>query len=378
MNKYIYKLNTFFLEKSVKINGNYDFEDNMKFMNSLYKKNMSDFERSFSQYLCQTRNMSKSKKIILNGMSVIYIIFMLLRINNKVSIKKTASVFVSNGLSPDYLPANKEIYCHKEDGFYLSIKDRIELFKRAFKLILHPYFIAKVYKKISIYRYVIKKYDPTTIYSSCEYSFTCSILTNYLNKYGVKHINIQHGEKLLYIIDAFAHFDIMYTWDSQYIEIFNRLKWKCNEYIVNIPKPLIIRKNENQKINFDFKYYLQDQEEDELDKIFEVLLKLKNMGYSVAVRQHPLFKNKYLEKKYEAIIPFDNEKINFENSILETNSVISQFSTVLLQAELNNKTVVIDDFTNPELFSKLKKLNYIVLNKKILKLSDIINAYKDK
>ena len=55
-------------------------------------------------------------------------------------------------------------------------------------------------------------------------------------------------------------------------------------------------------------------------------------------------------------------EIGIETSILRSRHVIGLYSTVLYQAHINHVPVVIDDLTDPERFSQLAELKYMMLS----------------
>lgn len=62
------------------------------------------------------------------------------------------------------------------------------------------------------------------------------MLTDYFHTRGVKNINVQHGEKLMFIRDSFFHFDECYVWGDYYVKMFVRMKAEPNQFIVSVPQ----------------------------------------------------------------------------------------------------------------------------------------------
>ncbi|WP_332843459.1 hypothetical protein, partial [Paraclostridium bifermentans] len=205
-----------------------------------------------------------------------------------------------------------------------------------------------------------------------EYTFTSSILTLYCRSNNIEHINIMHGEKLFNIRDSFCEFDRFYIWDEYYKHLLTKLNMPEKQFIVSTPK--IKKYGINKKYNhLNVKYYLQLETDQELEKISSKLKELKVLGYNVFVRPHPRYSDL---KKIESIfngIKIENLDTSIEESIDSTNYVISKFSTVLYEAYLRNKNIVIDDISNEKLYEDLKNYEYIMISKEHTLLSDITN-----
>lgn len=266
-----------------------------------------------------------------------------------------------------------------QDCYALTLKDVRFILNEVIKK--HPlsvYYIMKVVFKIAIYRGNIITYDPNAFIVTSEYSFTSSILTKYCNENNIKHINVMHGDKFFYKNDSFFKFDKCYVWDEHYKKLFIELKAEQNQFIIEIPEVFKTNTNSthNNKSNKNgLTYYLQTDMKDVIVSIRENLRKI-NSNFIITVRPHPRYCNKILINKffYEFRIE-DTEKVDIDKSIENADYVVSLYSTVLLQAYLQNKEVVIDDLINPLYYNKLKELEYIMIYKNHLRLSDLIKAY---
>lgn len=331
--------------------------------------------------MCQCNLLSR---IVLNIGSIVIIIFYFFKIkrfDNEIPINNENAVFYSNGMGLDILPRSlkeryKDIIITKEISPKILDSVGRKLIREL--LVRYPfsyYFIAKNLMKVSIYSKIINDERCGTVICSCEYSYTSSILTYYCNCKGVKHINIMHGEKLFFIRDSFFHFNVFYIWDDHYKELFTKLRASIDVYKVEVPESFIFYEDcKRIKNKIDYKYYLQAETEDTLQKIYEILLLLKERGKKVSVRTHPIYSNdNKINSIFKNIQIEDSKKVNIEDSILESKNIISLYSTVLFKAYVNNKKIIIDDCTNVYAYNALKDLNYIMIEKDIMKLSDILN-----
>ena len=373
--------------KIMKYKGPFDIEyEDMDLYLQHFKEPKDDIDRSFFQYKCQMHLSSFISKIILNigGIGIIFLYLLKIKKNDKkATLNGSKAVFYSNGMNLDILPKSlrsqyQDIEIFEEISVKMLDGEGIEIIKELFRR--HPfsyYFIAKNLIKISIYSNIIEEKGCSAIICSCEYSFTSSILTYYCEQRGIRHINIMHGEKIFYIRDTFFHFHVFYIWDEHYETLFSKLKAKADVYVIDIPKSFLISTSNCQSgRNIDYKYYLQDESADVLREIHKVLLLLKNRGFNVAVRPHPLWSNyREINNIFKDIQIEDTREIKIEDSILESKHVISLYSTVLLQAYLNKKIVIIDDYTDKRTYDVLEKRDYIMIEKKHGKLSEIIDEH---
>ena len=68
----------------------------------------------------------------------------------------------------------------------------------------------------------------------------------------------------------------------------------------------------------------------------------------------------------------DNRKVSILQSISNCNYAVSRYSTVLFQAYSFGKKIVIDDYSYPKEYESLLKLDYYMIGKEDLLLSEII------
>jgi hypothetical protein len=345
-------------------------------------------QRSYFQYLCQQFKKPLYTKFTLNLLCVplLVIIYLIGKIKkNPVCIGKKFSALSIMEVSPSRVPSTlknkhrniKEIKFDR--NLYLSPKAEAIFRQLVFRYWYEPYFITKCLMKLQIYAFSIETYKPDIIISSCEYSFTSSVLTALCRACNIQHINIMHGEKLLNFQDAFAEFDQFYVWDDHYKSIFTKLRGGTLDYIVELPNSNFIPKN-NKTLKYDFTYYMGWEGcVEDLYKIRSSLRLLASQNYRVCVRIHPnlgkelTFINSNIY--YEIFKEFDNEDANLvplDSSLAGTRNPVSLFSTVLFEAVSLGICPVIDDCSDANLYNTLQALDYIICKKKHLKLSSFI------
>lgn len=332
----------------------------------------SDIERSFFQYRCQKwSDKSEFKYFISNLISAILIIPFMIKYRNNEK-KCLYSGFDKNVMTADFcrmgtipeeinieappiLIGNDEGMLTKEDLKWLK---RIPIRRYGF------FFYFKVLCRVAIYSRAIREHKPSKIFCSAEYSFTSSILTNYCEERGIDHINIMHGEKIFALTDAFSRFTSFYIWDEEYKELFYKLRANKTNYIILPKTPFLL----NKCTNNSFTYYLQSETIEQLRIIKKSMDSLK-VEYSV--RPHPIYGTKDIYKIFEKERIENNKMYTIKESLNNTKFAISVDSTVLYEAYLAGRKVIIDDVSNPQLFRELGKRNYIMMRKPHQLLSNV-------
>ena len=338
----------------------------------------NDIERSYYQYCCQMHFYNPLLRVVINIASLpLYVLYIFKR-GDEIEPKKSNCVFFADGKPENIIPnelRNRvgEIEVIEEKKEYLTKEDK-EFIKSIMKRYpLSWYFLLKCIMKVRFYSYQIQKCRPQNIIVCNEYSFTSSLLTEYCESLGIRHINVMHGEKYYYIRDSFFRFHDCYVWDEYYKRLFQKLRAKSGQFVIAVPPSLKIQ-NRGVKKEIDYTYYLSDESGDKLNKIITSLLQLYQNGYIVALRPHPRYSNtdemKVISKE---LLIEDFKQLTIEQSILRTRHVISLCSTVLNQAYNSDIDVIIDDINDTERYEKLDELGYIMLKKKHKLLSEVLN-----
>ncbi len=338
---------------------------------SKFPEPIDDIQRSYFQYKCQKWDtMSIYESIIANAISFFLIIPKIFQYKKNISEyeKKVDAVLTMDWIK-NYLPDDFFGTCAIQDFYEGSLtNDDLKFIRNLLKRYpLSFYFSYKSICRIASYSDAIRKYKPSVIFSSCEYSFTSSILTKYCEMNNVKHYNVMHGEKLYNPREAFFRFSRFYVYDVYYIQLFHFLRNSNTEYLVNkmnVPLDGCAISNVGY-----CKYYLQLHTKRQLEIIKDSLAKT---GLFYSVRLHPLYssgkeKDIFGEKKIEDC------KVDIWSSLKNAGMVIAIDSTVLYQAYLLGIPVVIDDVSDRKYFEELKDRKYIMLSKPHILLSELIS-----
>lgn len=335
---------------------------------------IDDIDRSYKQYLCQRYFMPLSIKL-LNDIATMAVMPLLVFYYSFKSLfirkgKKVECIGEDKGM-PEIIPEElKQKYEINIDcwftGVRLSLSDVVYVLRLALHYPRSPLFVLKNMVKVAKYSYMIYTYEPKAIVVYNEYSFTSSLLTDYCHKFGVKHINVMHGEKLAIIRDSYFHYDECYVWDEYYVDLFRGLMAEITQFIVALPPSMKIdcEKYKNVDDFADYKYYLAMTSEEKLLKIVDSLSFIKNNGKSIKYCLHPRYSEVSL---VERIVGKENIEYPSQTSIIRSiancGCAIGSYTTVLNQAYHSHIPVILDDVAEKEMFDKLKSFKYILIDK---------------
>lgn len=368
----------FFIDKYNKHQFDIPVSEQLAYMESLGAPN-DDIDRSYKQFLCQEFFSPWWVRILWFIFSIISIPIVLVAYLAKGRKQqfdhKVATIAEDKGMDeiiPTELTQKYEIH-HKEwnAGSGLSSSDIKYIITKVCGR-RQPYFVLKSIMQIASYSPRITRYHPDRIIAHQEFSFCSSLLTDYCHNRGVKHINVMHGEKMLYIRDTFFHFDECYVWDIHYANMFIKMKADSTQFSIAVPPSLTIdtAANQNASAYADYKYYLAADNEYQIKSIVASMSFAKREGKTVKYRIHPRYTDLSVLKKY---VSEDEIELPKEVSILESVSnmehAVGSFTTVLLQAHLSGKKVLLDDVTYAERFQQLKEYDYILAKDDIERLS---------
>lgn len=373
-----------FLAKGNKWQFDIPADEQIAFVNKLGEP-VNDIQRSFFQYKAQMYFVGLPKRLIFNTICLfaVPVLWIALTIKGIFVIKgKTADTIIQknnySGVIPEIVNASYDI--SKDDlwdnGASLSLKDALFL-SSLIKYYFHsPYFVFKIMYKVALYSQMIRRHHPRAIIVFNEYSFTSSALTAYCETNKVEHIDIMHGEKLLYIRDSFFRFSKTYIWEDYYKDLFIKLKAFPDQFITAMPPfmKIDIECYKNNAVHSKYKYFLARYTEDELKSIVNSMKTVSN-GERVTYRPHPRYSNIELLEKYvpKDCIEFPSD-INIMESLANCDTAVGCYTTVLNQAYHSGINVILDDVAFPDSFRKLAELEYVLLDKKLKRISEILKS----
>lgn len=331
----------------------------------------SDVQRSYNQYLCQNFYRSRLYIWCLNFVSAGLFPFVLLVLLLKgCTLKRRKADFdaiCDLGGFRDVIPEalSKEFrldYDHWFKNSSLSLQDVPFVCRTAAFRPLSCFFGLKCMLKVSYYSDMLRRYEPKTVVTHNEYAFSSSVLTAYCQRRGVEHINVMHGEKLLRLRDTFFRFHRSYVWDEHYVKLFKQMRATKNNFILYTPAAMCIDVDKHQSVNdyADVKYYLQVYNKEEITTIVAAMEQLKALGYTVKYRPHPRYSDVALLKTMVDEREVENpRKVGIATSVSNLRFAAGSFTTVLNQAYVSGKTVVMDDVTFPQRMQVLKERLYL-------------------
>lgn len=343
----------------------------------------TDVERSFFQYKCQILVSGKFFYIFANIASMPVYFFLKRRLKRTETDvnrekEKGRAIFWSHGSSGSLLPKDLqnrfsaiEIISNPTEAF-LYEKDLQFMKSIQEKYRFSYYFLLKVLIKLSQTRAIISQGEFESLILCNEYSFTSSVVRLFCEREGISCINVQHGENLYYVRNAFFHFDTCYVWSDFYRDLFVRLRAERNQFKIAVPAELTLDVSAFKK-EIDYTYYLQGGDRKTLMGIRNALGKLRKSGQLVVVRMHPRYSDRRIvENIFEGFEIEDPKDTPINESLGRTKYAISLHSAVLLQAKNCGVKTVMDDITNIKKYLKLEELEYEMLIKRDALLSEVL------
>lgn len=340
-------------------------------------------DRSWSQYRCQMKLHGAFVSSLMNIVSLPFLLKILAspHSNNKKYLDaghKTTAVFFRDGKPANIAPRSllnqyAEVITNPAESRLFSKTDKAYVLQLIRRHPLSWHWLFKCAAKISRYHGAIAMYSPCAFIVCNEYSFTSSVLTDYLEQVGIAHVNVMHGEKLYYIRDSFFKFTKCYVWSEAYSHLFEQLRADPSQFIVGIPASILFDIEDRPQQQWDYTYYLGGETKQELMSICSYMTILRREGYRINIRPHPRYTNLNLLEGISKEINIENPQvIDIEHSVLASKNVIAGYSTVLRQAMSNGVQIVIDDMTNPERFQKLSERRFTMLDSPHTLLSSLI------
>ena len=238
------------------------------------------------------------------------------------------------------------------------------------------YFQLYVLKELSAHCRYIRQYNPSVmaIYVN-ERNFAGPVLTDLYEKTGRKLISFMHGEYLLQMIQAYMDFSEFYVWDDMYISMFtDDLRCRIGRYIVTVPAKLTKKWHlEDIEPEYYCTYYFSGESTTSVRKLAEVMKQMKASGKKCLVRPHPRYSHQELIRECFDEDMIENPKeVSMEASLGRTRYAAGLHTTVLREAQVEGRTAVIDDISDPPQFRNLEKRKFVVLKREHVLLSEIL------
>jgi hypothetical protein len=89
------------------------------------------------------------------------------------------------------------------------------------RLLLYPELLCNLVRWLGYYSYAIARHQPNkAVVHFFEGTASSSLMTAYLHRRRLRHINVQHGEVLFTAMSGFCQFDEIHVWGEHFREIF--------------------------------------------------------------------------------------------------------------------------------------------------------------
>lgn len=332
-----------------------------------------DITRGYYQYRCQAMMRGRFLNSMISVASFPVTLLMMFKYRRANAPEKAESCENRAVLFRDGKPANivptvvrNEFSDFVEDpieGNYLRKEDLAFLWELICRYPLSWQFALKCTIKVARYRYALEKYGPKALIVCNEYSFTSSVLTEFCTRNNVELVNVMHGDKGYNIRDSFFRFHRCYVWGENYVHLLEKMRAAKGQFHIEVPNSLRFSVEQKPEQSYDYTYYFGGEDKKEMEFVCKTLLTLREKGKRIKIRPHPRYTDMQALQNVCGDIPVEScAEVSIEMSVLQSKAVISQFSTVMLQAYYNGITVVLDDMTNPEQHAKLRELECPLLN----------------
>jgi len=320
---------------------------------------IASFGRSSAQFYCQSVLRSKMAKTTMELLSAVALPFCLIFWYLKSWGRETRKTKHCDGVKfipgkdgpyfeiPDHLKCYKIENYNRKSGYLTN--DDIRLVRQiilfAFKDNVNKFkflFLIKIFYNLSTLRRLLDTYEMSFCCFYMEYNFSSSVLTWYLNSYGIKAYNIMHGEKFYYCRDAFVSFNRFYVWNSFYADQF-KIMYANADYIIFQPGRFSLNLSKGIKRNVGIIFPSMSRDEDEMSEFIEMIKRLSSDSRVVSLRFHPSYI--HIFNRYRELLPQTVRICNpHEQSIrafLDENDIIIGFySTVLVEAAMNGRYAI--------------------------------------
>ena len=349
-------------------------------------------DMAFNKYLCRMHYFPWHKRLFMNflGLGAFPIeLFYLARSNQAVKkmnkgkaiLEKSRDVPTFEDIFPEelYDEYKVKVVENFNQKFGILCKEARAVLLKCIKR--HPFnffFIYFVYMELAAHSYFLLKYNPeATIVYVNERNVASPIITELYEKDGRKLISFMHGEYLLQLVQGFMKFSRYYIWDKSYVDMFKWLKCDIEQYIVYTPGKL--RKKwdfEGYETPFYCTYYLSGQSKESILRLGSILVELEKKGKKCKIRPHPRNMQyiKEIMNTFKSITIEDPVKVLLKESLGNTKYVVGLNTTVLSEAYIEGKEIVIDDISDYPHFIDAQKRNSIVFQRDHMLLSEIIKV----
>lgn len=233
-----------------------------------------------------------------------------------------------------------------------------------------------ILKELSIHsRYLLNNDVKAAAMYAIESNVAFPVVTQLYEETGRSLICFMHGEYIWQMIHAYMKFTEYYVWDELYEDIFkNELNCQVGKYILYTPKKLT-KKWDLENVNPEHfcTYYFSGESSESIRKIAGIFSEFQAKGLTCKVRPHPRFvvHVKEIFESFEGIEIEMPKEVSLQESLSKAEYVVGLASTVLSEASIEGRKIVVDDISNVEQYQSLKQRRAMVLSRKHILLSEL-------
>ena len=349
-------------------------------------------DEAFNKYKCRMYYFPLYKKIIINtlGLCAIPVVLIFLAMSNKsirpkrkgiAVLEKSRDVPFYNDIFPEtlYKQYSIEVSENFNKKFGILCKEAKTLFWKSVKK--HPlnfFYNYFVYMELATHSYFLLKYNPeATIVYVNNRNVASSIITELYENNERQFISFMHGEFLRELFNVYMSFSKYYIWNKTYINMFKSLNCSIKQYEVYTPEKL--KKKWNLELitpEYFCTYYLSGQSKNSILKLGELLEILEREGKKCKVRPHPrnLQYIKEILNSFSHITIENPNEISMKDSLASTQYAVGLNTTVLSEAYIEGRIVVIDDISDPSHYEDSKNRGAAAFSREHILLSDLLKT----
>ena len=313
-----------------------------------------DVERSYFQYRCECFSLRRPIIVFLRNLVAFFLLLFYLckRYFVRQADTEYDTVLIYDGTLLDAIPLvyrEKMIQVKIGSVKYLSKEDK-KYIKKVWKRYPFSFFyVFKILVKLSTYCAAIQMHRPKHILCSSEASFPVSVLTKYCEEKGINHINFMHGILGYKCRLAFSRFSKEIVWDECYVKAMKRLRHGTTEYEISLPPSLSYPVRQQEEVKGQFTYYIQELNDNFMVGLTNTVDKMKKRGVQLVLRPHPRYNDEKYIKEYIPSACIENpQNVSIIDSLNRAETIIARRSTVLYQAHIMGKKILVDDVTSKE------------------------------
>lgn len=353
----------------------------------------SAYQRSLNKYHCRMHYFGFFYKIIINIIStgaLIFITIPALVSNKDIEFKEKKDAILVEDLSVPYeniIP--KEILARYSSlGIIKNERTAVKISQEARAVFLEvwkknplrPHYVYWVFRELAFISQIMEEYLPNAIIVYVnERNVASPIITQYLEKKGIKFVTFMHGDYTLQLIQGYMEFSEFYVWDQHYIDMFvNDLKCPLEQFRLYLPEKLSKKYNTTNE-TVDITYYLGSESDLTLRNLGLVFRIMKSNGLKCQARRHPRRYNQAsIEKNIDKDQIQDPNVVSIDDSIDQSKYIVSLNSTVLIESLYGGKKIIVDDVTDVKKYNSLRERKGIILSKPHILLSEFLDKIINK